>query len=217
LIDIDVLGTKDKEQATIDIDVLTHERRSKLSARQHPKHLLDSQGLLGITVGGKKDEEQDLIDIDVATHDRRDGGDKGLLDVDVGGYKDEQQSTIDIDILTKNRPSKDQPTPGGNSGNLDHYEPICKKAIKDRASAVRVKAKDVNHCLSLCSATAARATIAANPGAISAANIKVCAAIDFNSSAVDGNNCAFLVRGKDESFADTELVDNDKHVVFIRK
>jgi hypothetical protein len=105
LLDIDIIGEKDKDEALIDVDVLT---QSPHHYRRHgsPKN----NKLIDVDVVGEKDKEEAPIDVDILTqsphHHRRHGPSKynnKLIDVDVIGEKDKQEAPIDVDVITHSR------------------------------------------------------------------------------------------------------------------
>lgn len=171
-------------------------------------------GLVNLDVGKSKDGKNSLINLDLLGKNgllnlnigRR--STDGLLDVDVGGEKDEDEAAIDVDILTHDKKTGQY---------LTHYQPICKKTFKkEYMDGAHCKhAEDVNHCLAICQAEGALATIQADVKVGDVANIQVCAAIVFTEN-TDGDNCHYVVAPEDNPCEEDYLEDNDYGYSFVR-
>ncbi|CAM1504827.1 Fc.00g024180.m01.CDS01 [Cosmosporella sp. VM-42] len=194
LLDIDVGGKKDKDEAAIDVDVLTHSRRA-------------DKGLLDVDVGGEKDDDESTIDLDILTHGKNNAANKGGKGNGRGNGNGGNGNGSN----------------GGNKNRdqyLSHYQPICKKAFKpehrDRASTHH--AADVNHCLAICHQESALVTLRADVKVGDVAKILVCAAIEFDQHAQDNNNnnCRYIIAPENEPCEDDYLEHNENCYTFVR-
>lgn len=102
LLDVDIIGEKDKDEALIDVDILTQ------SPRHYRRNGHKNNKLIDADIIGEKDKEEAPIDVDIITqsphHYRRQGPKNNKqIDVDVIGEKDKQEAPIDVDVITHSR------------------------------------------------------------------------------------------------------------------
>jgi len=107
LIDLDVGGEKDDDEALIDADILTDDGKPNSGGNSGNNDNDEGNdglgGLLDVNVGGEKGDGNSLINADVLTNDGNGGLLSGLLDLNVGGEKGDGNSLINADVLTNNK------------------------------------------------------------------------------------------------------------------
>ncbi|KAM5379354.1 hypothetical protein ACJZ2D_004052 [Fusarium nematophilum] len=199
LLNLDLLKDKDGKGPLANLNLLGPDGLLKLDLNGKPLINLRRRGgrLADVDVGGKKDKDQAQIDVDVLTHERRG---QRLADVDVGGKKDKDQAHIDVD--------KDLSS---------HYQPICSKGFKQQYvhRTSKQHAYDVNHCLAICQAQGAILTLKADAKVGDVAHIFVCAAVEFDQNAADGN-CHYMISPETEPCEEEYLEEKDDCYTFVR-
>ncbi|KAI6784633.1 uncharacterized protein J7T54_006678 [Emericellopsis cladophorae] len=133
LLDVDVGGKKDADQADIDVDVLTHEKRQ----------LLGKDGLLDLQVGGYADDDESTIDVDLLTKPRPSNGNGNGNGNNNGGQKPGHSHGHHLSHYQPMCGKAIKPKPGRDHTDSCH-------------------ARDVNHCLAICHSRSALLTLEAN-------------------------------------------------------
>ncbi|KAI9170859.1 Replicase polyprotein [Paramyrothecium foliicola] len=213
LVNVDVATESDKRSTTV--------RRGKGGKKNNNKG-----PAINAKVGGKEPKAKGtLLNVEVATEsrDKRNvlsvaaRGNNGknsegpVINAKVGGKEPKQKGRLlNAEVATESRDKRDVANLARRDHVLSHYQPLCKKGFKKERhdEAHHDHADDVNKCLGLCHAKAARETHRGS-------EVIVCAAVEFTKSH-DGDNCFYFVAPESKPCHDDELEDNEDSTCFYR-